>query len=112
MLATVFRGRHAGGQARRTAAEAADGAEGADASTPEALRQAVEAVLSVAQADAAALREAVNWGDLHCVEVQRTETGWAVLVSEVSPEATRFQAYLQRKLVERGWADVEVRTEW
>ena len=79
---------------------------------PEALRQAVEAVLRTAREDAAALTEAINWGDLHCRDVERADDGWRVWVSEASPEATRFQAYLQRKLAALGWADVEMRTEW
>jgi transposase-like protein len=79
---------------------------------PEALQQAVETVLATAAAYAAALREAINWGDVHCVEVRPTDTGWLVTVGEASPSAVGLQAYLRHQLAQLGWADVEVRTEW
>lgn len=84
----------------------------AGASDLEALRQAVEQVLTEAWADAEALTDAINWGDLHCVDIQRTDRGWVVSIEEASPEAAAFQWYVQRRLAALGWRDVEVRTAW
>ncbi|MCY0863703.1 MAG: hypothetical protein OWQ57_02010 [Sulfobacillus sp.] len=64
------------------------------------LKAAVEQVLTEARADAAALNDAINWGDLRCVNAQRLDDGsWFVEIEEVSPDASAFQAYIANRLV-------------
>ena len=58
-------------------------------------------------------KEAINWGDLSCVEVKGyAEGGWEVFIEEAAPECPALQAYIAKWLTAWGWTPVEVRTEW
>ena len=58
-------------------------------------------------------KEAINWGDLGCVEVKEyAEGGWEVFIEEAAPECPALQAYIAKWLTAWGWTPVEVRTEW
>ena len=60
---------------------------------------------------------AVNWARLHCCQAEewrdqdRTH-GVRVWIIKASPDATNLQSYVRTSLRERGWRNVEVRTEW
>ena len=59
--------------------------------------------------------EAINWGDLHVIEVRPWANGdqvvFEVVIEEAAPEAVGLQEYIAEWLTKWGWA-VSVRTEW
>jgi len=56
--------------------------------------------------------EAINWGDLKCVEVKAFADGtYRVTIDEANPYCPTFCAYIQRWLKLQGW-NCEVETEW
>ena len=68
-------------------------------------------------AEAAGIADAVNWGDLSCVEAALvlTDEGrsyYRVMIEEASPDAYKLGVYVRDWLAKRGWTDVEVLTEW
>lgn len=68
-------------------------------------------------AEAAGIEDAVNWGDLSCVEAALvlTDEGrsyYRVMIEEASPDAYKLGVYVRDWLAKRGWTDVEVLTEW
>lgn len=63
------------------------------------------------------VRDAVNWGDLGCVESSLVipldgEPHFQVLVEEASPDAAEFQEFVRKYLEARGFPNVTVLTEW
>ena len=63
--------------------------------------------------------EAVNWGDLGCVEARYVvnelgEEHFHVIVEEADPACSKLQAYLRDYLCDRipGTLNIEVTTEW
>lgn len=65
----------------------------------------------------------INWGDLRCVAVEHVQTfsyveidppaaEWRVLIEEAFPDARELQTHITNKLIEAGFHDVEVRTDW
>lgn len=61
-------------------------------------------------------REAVNWGDLHCVDVRQVVeadgfTYWLVNIEEVSPDAYELRQAIETRLAERG-ITAEVLADW
>ena len=61
--------------------------------------------------------EAINWGDLRCVEARhylnhRGEAGWQVTIEEAAPGGSLFVTFIAVYLRENGWPDVEVTMEW
>lgn len=59
---------------------------------------------------------AVNWADLHCLDVEWYETlygdsGYRVIVEEAAPENPDFQKFIREDIQKFGF-DVEVVTEW
>jgi len=55
--------------------------------------------------------EAVNWGDLHCYDVDAQGDKVMVYIEEVAPDANRFKEWLEEELRKKGH-DVEVVCEW
>lgn len=56
--------------------------------------------------------EPVNWGDLKCYEVKKTDEGtYIVYVDEADPNAYGLQNYIAKWMSYWGWR-VEVITEW
>lgn len=56
--------------------------------------------------------EAINYGDLHCVEVKRIgEDRFLARIEEAAPESYGFRKYLEGWLERWGW-DVEIKTDW
>lgn len=60
---------------------------------------------------------AINWADLACRDVRRWTddtgaSGYAVSIEEASPDAWELQTFVRGYLVEAGFANVEVVTEW
>jgi len=54
-------------------------------------------------------REAINWGDLSCVEVTQENDGWHVYIEEA--DSHEFAAWVRDWLVSGGW-NVNVSTDW
>ena len=68
-------------------------------------------------AEAAGIADAVNWGDLSCVEAALvlTDEGsryYWVIIEEAPPDAHNLVTYVEDWLAKRGWTDVVVLTEW
>lgn len=62
-------------------------------------------------------RGGVNWSDLRCVDVEfftnlGGESGYRVRVEEVAPDEYELQSAIHDRLNKRGFAHVEVITEW
>lgn len=56
--------------------------------------------------------EAVNWGDLHCVDVEEYSDGSIeVFIEEASPHADTLCNWIEGWLRNWGW-DTTVRSEW
>lgn len=60
---------------------------------------------------------AVNWADLGCVSAEKWvnhlgETGYRVIIEEVSPGADDFRKYIWECLTDSGFTNVEISTEW
>jgi len=72
------------------------------------------------QADRAKLKrfglgdEPVNWGDLHCVGVEKfADGGFLVTIEEASPGACpKLCQWVASWLGKWGWTDIRVETEW
>lgn len=81
------------------------------------LRSCAEDACQAAQERRAEIQGAVNWGDLGCVEARSwrdnygTE-GLTVFVEEADPGSVYLHAFIREYLADRGWAGVEVATEW
>jgi hypothetical protein len=61
--------------------------------------------------------DAINWGDFDCVGAEfyidnDGETGYRVRIEEADPTCTNVHKFVGAYLAERGFANVEVRTEW
>jgi hypothetical protein len=58
--------------------------------------------------------EAINWGDLQCVEILgRDDSGaYVALIEEASPDSSEFQQWIENAMHERFSIDVSVKTEW
>src|SRR3990167_1810094 len=55
-------------------------------------------------------KEAINWGDLKCVEAHRhSDGGWDIVIDEADPNCPILQGYIKKWLVGWGWAINEVR---
>ena len=56
--------------------------------------------------------EAINWGDIGCVDVHADEGNtFKVYIEEASPKAVGLKRWLAENLLRWGW-DCEVETEW
>lgn len=59
---------------------------------------------------------AVNWADLMCVEVEISlttqEVEWTATIEEASPSAREFAILVSDKLVQRGFPNIHIRTDW
>ena len=57
--------------------------------------------------------EAINWGDLCCVDVGvNMSGGYTVVIEEATPDCPNFHAYIYDSLSAAGYHNVEVFTEW
>lgn len=55
--------------------------------------------------------EAINWGDLGCVEVNRDDGQWCAYIEEAADDSPNLRAYVAGWLQKWGW-NVEVETSW
>ena len=60
---------------------------------------------------------AVNWADLHCIQARYFYTsddmeGLSVRIEEASPEAWKLREDVAEALINKGWKNVRVITEW
>ena len=63
------------------------------------------------------VHEAINWADLHCVDVADVDSYFndkyiQVTIEEAAPECLNFQAHIIKKLEEIGYKHVNVVTQW
>jgi hypothetical protein len=61
--------------------------------------------------------EAVNWGNLGCVDVRRWsdisgDEGITVYIEEADPSAYLLQSIIREHLAAHGYPNIEVVTEW
>ena len=68
-------------------------------------------------AEVAGIEDAVNWGNLSCVEAALVLTdegrsSYWVIIEGASPDAYNLVTYVEDWLAKRGWTDVVVLTEW
>lgn len=88
-----------------------------DGPTRSALR-VISDIVNAACVDARGLiDEAINWGDLRCVDARyyvsvSGEEGYEVLIEEASPDCPEFCRFVYDRLEQHGFKGVEVRTEW
>lgn len=81
------------------------------------LRKAVDDAIQKAFQQRDSIKEAVNWGDLHCLSVEWYETdddlsGWRVYIEEASPDANDFRLFIGFELADAGFPNTDVHTEW
>lgn len=81
------------------------------------LREATDECIEMARESRDTFDEAINWGDLGCVEASKviTDKGterYVVLIEEASPDCIDFQEFISFELGLKGFDKVEVRTEW
>jgi hypothetical protein len=70
--------------------------------------------------DSTKIHDAINWGDLGCITVEKVKTfsgnvastEWRVLVKKASPDAYEFRTLVAEELARRGYSGVAVVTEW
>ena len=55
--------------------------------------------------------EAINWGDLGVVEVEKFGEKYFISIEEVAPNSFHLIAYIEKFMNAWGW-DVRVSTEW
>ena len=84
-----------------------------------ALKAATDAILDAASKEPPRewAGQAINWGDLSCVEAVwvRTDEGLEqarILIEEVDDCAIAFQDDVAKRLTLVGWPDVVVQTSW
>ena len=80
---------------------------------------AVEAAIAEAQKHktGSLQHEAINWGDLHCDGVVfvigvNGKRFYLATVTEASPACPDLQTFLQGRLSEMGFKNVQIETEW
>jgi hypothetical protein len=59
--------------------------------------------------------EAINWGDLRCVQVRQyvgTDPAWHVIVEEASPSSPMFCREIENALFQKYGIRADVDTEW
>ena len=81
------------------------------------LVQVASAACDAAWHDETCKNEAINWGDFCCVGAEfyidnDGETGYRVSIEEADPSCVHVHKFVSAYLSERGFANVEVRTEW
>ncbi len=66
-------------------------------------------------------QEAINWGDLKCIEVKEATTLWPepdgekriqIFIDEAAPECWQFQTWISEQMFEHYGFKPEVFTEW
>ena len=57
-------------------------------------------------------KQAINWGDLGCADVGTMNDGYYVIIEEATPTSTDIIEYVEERLVEAGFSNVRVTTEW
>ena len=63
--------------------------------------------------------DAINWGDLHCVNVESVEalhdpsdTAFRVYIEELDPACRTLREFLEAALDEAGFEGVDIHMEW
>jgi hypothetical protein len=82
-----------------------------------ALRQCAQDAVDAAEADPGSRHDAVNWADLDCVGAEHYTgddggEGFRVWIEEADPGAWRLREFVANYLAARGFAGVDIMTEW
>jgi hypothetical protein len=86
----------------------------------QALGDAAEAACHAAYRRRNVIDGAINWADLHCVSVECGESLYygevtafrRVWIEEANENNQELKEYIAAYLAQRGFPDIEVRTEW
>ena len=78
------------------------------------IKQLVNTLIKEAYENRHNFNEAINWGDLKCIEVTpySLEEGYYIIIDEAAPECPEFQQWIENEMWERHSIDVAVSTEW
>jgi hypothetical protein len=84
------------------------------------LEKAAEAACQAAYRKRKTIDGPINWGDLHCVSVERytelyrgvPDAGYRVYVEEAAPESYELARFIGDHLAKHGFPNIDVRTEW
>lgn len=81
------------------------------------LRECCETGIAIAHNHKSEWNDAINWGDLHCVNAELVssfdgDTSFRVWVEEAEPGASELIRFIGEHLARHGWGSVEVVTEW
>lgn len=81
------------------------------------LREVADAACDEAFAQRNTLKGAINWGDLGCVSAEYYVDadggeGYRITIEEADPWNTELHEFIQTKITEAGYADIEIYTEW
>ena len=74
-------------------------------------------VLKEAKARKWNINEAINWADLRCTQAAQVVTNEGdeyleVQIEEAAPDCEHFKVFIGARLLEKGWAGIQVVTEW
>lgn len=56
--------------------------------------------------------DAINWGNLRCIDVVTHGKGYTATIEEADPGARNLCRYIEGLLQSWGWNNVTVETEW
>ncbi len=80
------------------------------------IEKLVDEACKLACEDQSQFGEAINWGDLGCADVRYCQTRddefYEVFIEEAAPGCPKLCSFVFNYLKERGFENVEVRTEW
>lgn len=83
----------------------------------QSLKRDVEEILQAAVAAPVKVAGAINWGNLHCCQTaeccdDQGREYLEALIEEAAPDAGELHLLVLGRLLELGWSDVVIRTEW
>lgn len=81
------------------------------------LRAVAESAIDEAKARMNDIEGAINWADLHCVEVrswtnENGGSGLTVYIEEADPANRSLSDFVSRLIAENGWVGVDVELSW
>ncbi len=78
----------------------------------------VEKILKeIDKSDKLFIYEAINWADLHCVDVADVDSYFngkyiQITIEEAAPECLNFQTEVMKKLQDIGYRNIDIVTQW
>jgi hypothetical protein len=84
--------------------------------TLDEIKAKVNALIQEAALDKEDFPEAINWGDLKCIDVvpysYSLDEGYYITIDEASPDCPIFQKWIANEMYLRHDINVTVETEW